>query len=268
MFHSFGLTVTGLLPLFAGVRVVHHPDPTDAGRPGPQDRDLQADDPRRHADVHELHPRPREAGRPRLAAPHRRRRGEGPAVAVRQGEATRPARGGAGRLRHHRVLAGRRGEPARPREARHHRRAAAGRRGVRHRPGDEGRAAARANGDAARRGAERVPRLHRRRRPIAVRGDRREALVRDRRPGGARPDGRDRLPRPAEALPEGGRRDDLAAGAGGAVRQAVPADGRRPARGRGRNRDPRRPPHRAVHDRAHHAARRERAASSRKASAA
>ncbi|MBN9119009.1 MAG: AMP-binding protein, partial [Planctomycetes bacterium] len=30
MFHSFGLTVTGLLPLFVGVRVVHHPDPTDA----------------------------------------------------------------------------------------------------------------------------------------------------------------------------------------------------------------------------------------------
>jgi long-chain-fatty-acid--[acyl-carrier-protein] ligase len=31
MFHSFGLTVTGLLPLVVGVRVVHHPDPTDAG---------------------------------------------------------------------------------------------------------------------------------------------------------------------------------------------------------------------------------------------
>jgi len=31
MFHSFGLTVTGLLPIFIGVRVVHHPDPTDAG---------------------------------------------------------------------------------------------------------------------------------------------------------------------------------------------------------------------------------------------
>jgi long-chain-fatty-acid--[acyl-carrier-protein] ligase len=31
MFHSFGLTVTGLLPVFVGVRVVHHPDPTDAG---------------------------------------------------------------------------------------------------------------------------------------------------------------------------------------------------------------------------------------------
>jgi long-chain-fatty-acid--[acyl-carrier-protein] ligase len=30
MFHSFGLTVTGLLPLFAGVRIVHHPDPTDS----------------------------------------------------------------------------------------------------------------------------------------------------------------------------------------------------------------------------------------------
>jgi len=30
MFHSFGLTVTGLIPLLGGVRVVHHPDPTDA----------------------------------------------------------------------------------------------------------------------------------------------------------------------------------------------------------------------------------------------
>ena len=30
MFHSFGLTITGLLPLLVGVRVVHHPDPTDS----------------------------------------------------------------------------------------------------------------------------------------------------------------------------------------------------------------------------------------------
>ncbi|HYT87851.1 MAG TPA: AMP-binding protein [Gemmataceae bacterium] len=29
-FHSFGLTMTGLLPLLAGIRVVHHPDPTGA----------------------------------------------------------------------------------------------------------------------------------------------------------------------------------------------------------------------------------------------
>jgi long-chain-fatty-acid--[acyl-carrier-protein] ligase len=29
-FHSFGLTITTLLPLLAGMRVVHHPDPTDA----------------------------------------------------------------------------------------------------------------------------------------------------------------------------------------------------------------------------------------------
>jgi long-chain-fatty-acid--[acyl-carrier-protein] ligase len=31
MFHSFGLTVTTLLPLLAGIRIVHHADPTDAG---------------------------------------------------------------------------------------------------------------------------------------------------------------------------------------------------------------------------------------------
>lgn len=31
LFHSFGHTVTGLLPVFSGVRSVFHPDPTDAG---------------------------------------------------------------------------------------------------------------------------------------------------------------------------------------------------------------------------------------------
>ena len=30
-FHSFGMSVTGLLPLLTGIPVVHHPDPTDAG---------------------------------------------------------------------------------------------------------------------------------------------------------------------------------------------------------------------------------------------
>ncbi len=30
-FHSFGLSITTLLPLLSGIRVVHHPDPTDAG---------------------------------------------------------------------------------------------------------------------------------------------------------------------------------------------------------------------------------------------
>lgn len=29
-FHSFGMSVTGLLPLLGGMKVVHHPDPTDA----------------------------------------------------------------------------------------------------------------------------------------------------------------------------------------------------------------------------------------------
>jgi long-chain-fatty-acid--[acyl-carrier-protein] ligase len=31
LFHSFGLTVTTLLPMLAGLKVLHHPDPTDAG---------------------------------------------------------------------------------------------------------------------------------------------------------------------------------------------------------------------------------------------
>lgn len=31
MFHSFGLTIAGLFPILAGAKVVHHPDPTDAG---------------------------------------------------------------------------------------------------------------------------------------------------------------------------------------------------------------------------------------------
>ncbi len=31
LFHSFGHTVTALLPLLSGIRILHHPDPTDAG---------------------------------------------------------------------------------------------------------------------------------------------------------------------------------------------------------------------------------------------
>jgi len=31
LFHSFGFAVTGIFPLFGGVKVVYHPDPTDAG---------------------------------------------------------------------------------------------------------------------------------------------------------------------------------------------------------------------------------------------
>lgn len=31
LFHSFGHTLTALLPLLAGIRILHHPDPTDAG---------------------------------------------------------------------------------------------------------------------------------------------------------------------------------------------------------------------------------------------
>ena len=183
MFHSFGLTVTGLLPLFVGVRVVHHPDPTDAGGARPQDRRLQADAHRRHADVRQLHPRPREAGRPRLAAASSSsaRRSAPQRSSTRRSELA-PQRRGAGGLRHHRVLAGGVGEPPGAREARHDRQAAAGRRGVRHRPGDGRGAAAGQMGMLHVARADRVPRLPRPRRAVAVRGDRRQAVVRHRRP--------------------------------------------------------------------------------------
>ena len=46
-FHSFGMSVTGLLPLLGGMRVVHHPDPTDAAGLARKIDGLPADDPRR-----------------------------------------------------------------------------------------------------------------------------------------------------------------------------------------------------------------------------
>ena len=68
----------GDLPAAAPGRHARRPPPRPDGcrRPGPQDRRLSADHPRRHADVHQLHPRTRRARAADLAAADRRRRGE------------------------------------------------------------------------------------------------------------------------------------------------------------------------------------------------
>ena len=56
------MSVTGLLPLLGGIRVVHHPDPTDAGGLA---RKIAAYQPTMlvgHADLRQLHSRARQPG--------------------------------------------------------------------------------------------------------------------------------------------------------------------------------------------------------------
>ena len=61
MFHSFGFTVTGLLPLLAGVRMVHHADPTDSAALARKVAAYRPDHCRRHACLHRTSPRSRPA---------------------------------------------------------------------------------------------------------------------------------------------------------------------------------------------------------------
>ncbi|MFO0928960.1 MAG: AMP-binding protein [Gemmataceae bacterium] len=112
-FHSFGMSITGLFPLLAGMRVVRHPDPTDA-RARAQGGAVQTDDPGRHPDVPELHPRTpdRRAG----AAHGRRRRNAARGIhPLRRGGAERRRSGG---IWHYGVFAGGGGESAASDEAR------------------------------------------------------------------------------------------------------------------------------------------------------
>ena len=78
-----------------------------------------------------------------------------------------------------------------------------------------------ADGNDAGRGALRVPRLHRGR-AAPVRGTAREGWYITGDLVEMDPAGEITLPGPAEAVPEGGGRDDLAAGPGGAVRARYP----------------------------------------------
>ena len=107
MFHSFGLTVTGPVPAARRRPGRPPPGPDRRRRPGPQARRVQADDPRRHADVRGLHPRPGQAGRPRLArGSWSSGRRSARTRCSRRLEGARPARACCRGLRHHRVLAG------------------------------------------------------------------------------------------------------------------------------------------------------------------
>ena len=173
-FHSFGMTVTGLLPLLTGMRVVRHPDPTDAVGLRAQDRGLRRHHAGRHADLRPPHPGPGDAGRPRLAPAARRRGGEVPAGLCRALPELAPKATIAGGLRHHGVFAGRcRSTRRRPRD-RLDRQAAAGRGRARRRSGQWGGAAGGADGHDPGQRADGLPRLPRPRRPVAVRGGRRD----------------------------------------------------------------------------------------------
>ena len=185
-FHSFGMNVTGLLPLETGVACRPPPRPDRRWRPGPQDCGLQADHTRRYADLHELYPRPCQAWRPGLPANDHRGCGKMPPSRFSSASLSWRPRIFVGGLRHHGMLTGRFCQPSR-REPRRHGGQAASRRGAaRARPGHRQAVGAEPAGHAARQRADGVPRLRRLRRAFAVQGDRRQTLVRDRRPGESR----------------------------------------------------------------------------------
>ena len=223
MFHSFGLTVTGLLPLFVGVRIVHHPDPTDAGalvrkiatykttliaatptflqfildraKPGELDslRIIIVGAEKCPEHLFE---------KARQLAPHAEvLEGYGvtecsPVVSVNRPGHVKPGTIGDPLPGVEVCVTDVETKEVLPR----------GKMGMLHVAGPIV-----FNGYLAHDGPQPFEEIER------------QALVHHRRPRGDRPHRRHHLPRPPEALPQGGRRDDLAARAGGAVREEVPA---------------------------------------------
>ena len=114
MFHSFGFTLTGLLPLLAGVRVVHHPDPTEAtarpARSPPTGRPLSPERPSSSNTSSAQPPGPGELASLRLIFVGRGKVSFRP---VRESSARGAEDRIGGRIRRHGVLAVDRGEPAR-----------------------------------------------------------------------------------------------------------------------------------------------------------
>ena len=210
-FHSFGITVTTILPLCSGFRTVYHPNPTEAavlarviagygvtvlvGTPTFLNGIVRAAQP----------------GQLRLAAPRGDRRREVLGGRVPGAQPRVPERDDPRGLRHHGMLADRVGDPDGEVDSRHHRKAA-GLGGVRRaRPREPRAGRARRVGHALRSRAEHLRRVSPLQRRVAVLRVGREAVVPDRRPG---PAGRRRLAdvrRAPQALRQARRGDDLAA---------------------------------------------------------
>ena len=181
-FHSFGLTVTTLLPLQAGLRVVHHPDPTDA--------------------VNLAHKIQAYGATVLVATPTflsyiLERATPGSLAALRLvvvgaekcpsvSHGALPAGGAAGDdgggLWHHGMRAGGVRQSAVGPEAGVHRHAATRRHDPRGRVGGDEGLAGGADGHDAGEWTDRLPRLPRLRRPFALRRGRGQTLVCDRRP--------------------------------------------------------------------------------------
>ncbi|MBI5865200.1 MAG: AMP-binding protein [Planctomycetes bacterium] len=201
-FHSFGLTVTMLLPLVVGVRAAYHANPTEAW----------------------VIAQPRDAACVDSHGGDRRR--EVPRADVPDAARTLPGCRRARRLRHHRMLADRLGQRPRRPPGHDRPRAAVARiraRRSRHAAGDRAARPPRrgiAGGHAAGPRAERIRRLPGRR-ADAVRRVRRPRLVSHRRPRHAGRRRNPHIPRAVEAIREARRRDDLAAGDRRRVRVGV-----------------------------------------------
>jgi long-chain-fatty-acid--[acyl-carrier-protein] ligase len=171
MFHSFGLTVTGLIPLLGGVRVVHHADPTDATGLA---RKVAAYKPTILVGTPTLVDRlfgTAQPGRTGIVETNHRGGGKVSRRVVRD----LPPAGSGGRspggLRRHGVLARSSGQPPTSEPTRLGRLAATGSRSPGDRPGNRRGAASEADGDAAGEWSFGFPRLHRRGSTAAVRGE-------------------------------------------------------------------------------------------------
>ncbi len=220
-FHSFGLTVTTLLPLCAGVPVVYYPNPTEAAAIA---RVLEAYRPTilvGRADLPDGIVRVAD-GRPA------RRRCDSSSPAPRSAprasttcSKTAPAGDSPRGLRHNGVLADRVGQRHAQAGPRHHRQAVAVARDRRRVSETLERAERGERGDAARARAERLRRIPELRRRVALRGVRRQALVPHGRPGDGGRGRRADLRRPAQALHQARRRDDQPAGHRGRARAVL-----------------------------------------------
>ena len=230
-FHSFGLTGNIIAPLLGGIRLVCHPDPTDAPglvraiagyRPT-----LLLTTPTFLGYIFSA----ATPGRPAIASRHRHGRGEVPGGDLCPRRRVGPRGHDPRRLRDYRVFADGRRKPHRPDQGRH-RRAPGGQRGSVCRGSRvQAAIAGRLDRHLAGPGPFGLSRLPGIRRARSVPHGQRASLVLYRRPGPVGRRGVHSFPGPAEAVPQGRRGNDLPARLGRAVGPASPAHGKRAASG-------------------------------------